>query len=121
MPKYWTVVRQSHTLSFPQFFPLLSFLLDNGRNFMWRLSPDLHSKQNKKTEKQTCHFFFPFLPNSLPRCMLLPTHVLLKTMAKTMEMLAQTVIIGAKQTKDSYLKAVTTSLLEKKQACTLHE
>lgn len=22
MPKYWTVVRQSHTLSFPQFFPL---------------------------------------------------------------------------------------------------
>lgn len=59
MPKYWTVVRQSHTLSFPQFFPLLSFLLDNGRNFMWKLSPDLHSKQNKKTESKHVIFFFP--------------------------------------------------------------
>lgn len=77
--------------------------------------------EHKKTDQAGLPKSSLLLPNSLPKVILLLTHLQVKTVAKTWEMLAQMVTVGPKQTKGSYLRMVTTSLFENKPACTPHE
>lgn len=119
--------------SFPVLFIVLSFptwislsaVHAGWEEFSVEAQPkNLLGRQRTRRQKQTCQKFPQFSPTPYQNCVILPTLFnMVKTVAKNLGNAGSCIHNKTKteQTKSSCLKTVTTSLLKKKLACTLHE